>query len=76
MNPQIISKLSKILERKKYHYHNIIIKSGTSKKCCEIGDKNIKDYYEEIQNNNEIKEKKKSNKTKKEELFTMFDDVF
>ena len=68
--------INKILERKKYHYHNIIIKSGTSKKCCEIGDKNIKDYYEEIQNNNEIKEKKKSNKTKKEELFTMFDDVF
>ena len=43
--------INKILERKKYHYHNIIIKSGTSKKCCEIGDKNIKDYYEEIQNN-------------------------
>ena len=68
--------INKILSRKNYHYHNIITKSGTSKNCNVIGDKNISDYYKEIENNNEKKEIKKSNKLKKEDLFTIFDDVF
>ena len=59
---------NEIFERKKYHYHNI-----NCKESDKLKDTEITNYYNEMDNNNKLKQEKISSKNKKEELFNIFD---
>ena len=57
-----------IFERKKYHYHNINLPNDNK-----LTDSEISEYYDEMNDHNNSKKKKLSEKSIKEELFNIFD---